>query len=110
MQCNKSISDSPECYQLTNGWAACSALKGWTKGQLCPGLDGAGLSRFHYTTQNGDQFKIYASFIYGNFHLIFFNAVESGITKTVESNGPDKGGLLYASYVYFLIVSSFAVL
>ena len=53
--------------------------------------DGA---RFHYSTQNRAQFKIYELFISGIFHLIFSDGGWPQVTETTESETADKGEIL----------------
>lgn len=50
--------------------------------------DGA---RWHHTTQNGAQLKMYKVFIFGTFHLMFSDHSWPQVTETTESETADKG-------------------
>ena len=52
-------------------------------------------TRFHYATQKGMQFKIYALFIFGMFHFVFSDLFWPWVTETMESKTVDKRSLLY---------------
>lgn len=52
--------------------------------------------RLHPATENDAQFKIYALFISGLFHLIFLNHSWPWVTQTEESKILDKGGIPYS--------------
>lgn len=51
--------------------------------------------RFYYATQNDAQFETYKLLISGILHLTFLYLAWPQVTKTMESETMDKGGLFY---------------
>ena len=52
-------------------------------------------TRFHYATQKGTQFKMYALFISGMFHFVFSDLFWPWVTETRECKTVDKRSLLH---------------
>jgi hypothetical protein len=84
-----------QSYNWDGYWGSIYSVDTLDRGMVCVqgGVEQDG-KKFHYATQNSEQFKIFELFISGIFHLVSLDHSWLG-NETSENKTVTRGGLLY---------------